>query len=188
MADNLAGINKVEKCSGHVDGVAKYCCDNGKGDKKCKCDADAFAIYASTTPIKTIAIPQPTYARLYNTRPASLRNSTTSASGSATSISQYDAYRPRSLPTTTIASDSSGNGHGDNHLNWCHDAPSAYLGGGIVLVFAFTMFAVLCVFRARQKRVSKHRQTYDSPLFESRYNDLKEDAVFLPSKMQISET
>ena len=50
------------------------------------------------------------------------------------------------------------------------------------------MFAVLCVLMARQKRVSKHRQTYDSPLFESRYNDLKEDAVFLPSKMQISET
>ena len=188
VADNLAGINKVEKCSGHVDGGAKYCCDIGKGDKKCKCDADVFTIYASTTPIKTIAIPQPTYARLYNPPPASLSNSTTSASGSLTSISQYNAYRPRSLPTSTVSPDFSGNGHSDNQSQWCHNAPSAYLGGAIVLVFALIMFAVLCVLGARQRRLSKQRGACYNSIAETHYNDLKEGADPLPSETRISDT
>ena len=188
MADNLAGINKVEKCPGHVDGGANYCCDNGKGDKKCKCDVDAFAIYASTTPIKTIAIPQPTHARLYNPPPASLGNSTTSASGSVTSISEYNAYRPRSLPTATVASDFSRKGHRNNQSRWCHNAPSAYLGGGIVLVFACIMFAMLCVLRARQRRLSSQRQACYNPVVENHYNDLKEDTEFLPTEIPISDT
>ena len=156
-SDNLAGQNAVEKCPGHVDGGSAYCCDEEGGSKKCKCASSAFTIYASTTPIKTIA-PQmtsstKTHSTLLTSKATSVTSSTTRPSTSVTPGYHYNTHGPRSAPTAAVNNYVPDPKHVASGLPR-EGLPSLCLGGLAFLVVALLFSATLCLCRRRGTRVS----------------------------------